>query len=253
MTGPQGATGEDGPRGNTGPTGPQGEAGPTGPAGPQGPMGPQGEPGPEGIQGVPGPAGPQGNAGVTGATGLQGPTGPTGATGIQGPTGPTGSTGIQGPTGPTGSTGIQGPTGPTGPTEPYPNDIFASFINFAAVYRNAELIPMGIGVADITDNIVLTDSTHITLQPGFYSIFYEVSVLYSGTTYMQITPSYNGSSHIEYGIYFMTGPDRSSAFGSVSFIIEVVQPTVFTLTYNSPGAGTEGTLTMVIFKLRRES
>ena len=48
---------------------------------------------------------------------------------------------------------------------------------------------MGIGVADITDNIVLTDSTHITLQPGFYSIFYEVSVLYSGTTYMQITPS----------------------------------------------------------------
>ena len=82
---------------------------------------------------------------------------------------------------------------------------------------------MGIGVADITDNIVLTDSTHITLQPGFYSIFYEVSVLYSGTTYMQITPSYNGSSHIEYGLYFMTGP------------------------------GTEGTLTMVIFKLRRES
>ena len=82
---------------------------------------------------------------------------------------------------------------------------------------------MGIGVADITDNIVLTDSTHITLQPGFYSIFYEVSVLYSGTTYMQITPSYNGSSHIEYGIYFMTGPDRSSAFGSVSFIIEAMQ------------------------------
>ena len=116
------------------------------------------------IRDRPGPAGPQGNAGVTGATGLQGPTGPTGATGIQGPTGPTGSTGIQGPTGPTGSTGIQGPTGPTGPTEPYPNDIFASFINFAAVYRNAELIPMGIGVADITDNIVLTDSTHITLQ-----------------------------------------------------------------------------------------
>ena len=178
---------------------------------------------------MPGPAGPQGNAGVTGATGLQGPAGPTGAT------------------------GIQGPTGPTGPTEPYPNDIFASFINFAAVYRNAELIPMGIGVADITDNIVLTDSTHITLQPGFYSIFYEVSVLYSGTTYMQITPSYNGSSHIEYGIYFMTGPDRSSAFGSVSFIIEVPQPTVFTLTYNSPVDGTEGTLTMVIRKLRRET
>ncbi|MEQ2429233.1 hypothetical protein WMQ36_30155 [Enterocloster hominis] len=198
-------------------------------------MGPQGDPGPEGVQGLRGATGPQGPAGP------QGDAGNTGAAGIQGPTGPTG---LQGPT---------GPMGPTGPTEPYPDDIFASFINFAAHFVNASLMPMGIGVEDVTNHIVLTDPTHITLEPGFYSIFYEVSVLYPGTTFMQVTPFYNGSAHIEYGIYFMTGPDRSSAFGSVSFIIEVPQPTVFTLTYNSPVDGTEGTLTMVIRKLRRET
>ena len=152
------------------------------------------------------------------------------------------------PTGPAGAAGVTGPTGPTGVV---PNDIFASFINFAALYVNAQQIPMGIGVADDTGNIVLTDHTHITLQPGYYSIFYEVTVLYSEKTYMQITPSYNGGPHIEYGIYFMTGEGRSSAVGSVSFIIAVPEETTFTLTYNSPLPGPEGSLTMVIFKLRR--
>lgn len=147
-----------------------------------------------------------------------------------------------------GATGSTGSTGPTGPESP---DIFASFINFAAQYENAALIPMGIGVADDTGNIVLSDSTHITLEPGYYSISYEVSMLYPETTYMQITPSYNGGSHIEYGIYFRTGEGLSSAFGAVSFIIVVQERTTFTLTYNSPVAGSEGTLTMVITKLRK--
>lgn len=108
---------------------------------------------------------------------------------------------------------------------------------------------MGIGVADDTGNIVLSDPTHITLEPGYYSISYEVSTLYSETSYMQITPSYNGGSHIEYGIYFRTGEGLSSAFGAVSFIILVPEQTTFTLTYNSLVAGSEGTLTMVIQKL----
>lgn len=131
--------------------------------------------------------------------------------------------------------------------------MFASFINFAAQFQNAALIPMGVGVADTTGNIVLTDPTRITLAPGIYSIFYDVSVLFSESAFMQVTPYYNGSPHIEYGIYFMTGAGRSSAFGSVSFIIEVPAQTVFNLTYNSPVSSTEGTLTMTIFKLRRDT
>ena len=176
-------------------------------------------------------------------------TGPTGATGPTGSVGPTGATGNTGATGDQGPIGITGPTGATGPTE---DDVFASFINFGAVFTNAALIPMATGVADTTGNIVLTDPTRVTLQPGIYSIFYEVSGLMAEAGYMQITPFYNSSPHLEYGIYFMTnGTGRSSAFGAVSFIIDVPVESVFNLTFNSPVTVSEGTLTMVIFKLRR--
>ena len=99
---------------------------------------------------------------------------------------------------------------------------------------------------------VLTDPARISLAPGIYSIFYDVSALISKSTFMQITPYYNGCPHIEYGIYFATGPSRSNAFDSVSFMIEVPVQTVFNLTYNSTVTATVGTLTMAIFKLRRE-
>lgn len=144
------------------------------------------------------------------------------------------------------------PPGATGPVGRVPSDIFASFINFVAQFTNASLIQMGVWVADPTGNIVLTDPARISLAPGIYSIFYDVSALISKSTFMQITPYYNGCPHIEYGIYFATGPSRSSAFDSVSFMIEVPVQTVFNLTYNSTVTATVGTLTMAIFKLRRE-
>lgn len=266
-TGPTGSTGPTGATGNTGATGEQGPIGITGPTGNTGPTGATGITGPTGATGAMGTTGNIGPTGATGATGVQGPigvTGPTGATGNTGPTGATGEqgsigltgpTGATGNTGPTGATGEQGPiglTGPTGATGPTENDVFASFVNFGATFTNAALIPMGVGVADVTGNIVLTDPTRITLQPGIYSIFYEVSGLLESAGYMQITPFYNGNPHLEYGIYFMTnGTGRSSAFGSVSFIIEVPTESIFNLTFNSPVTVTEGTLTMVIYKLRR--
>ena len=232
-----------GPAGPTGAAGATGEAGPTGPRGDQGPAG---VPGPAGITGATGPTGPTGS---TGAAGEEGPAGATGATGAMGPAGPTGPTGETGNTGPVGPTGVTGPTGATGPV---PDDIYASFINFAALLTDASLIPMGIGVSDPTGNIVLSDPTRITLAPGIYAIFYEVSALLADSGFMQVTPYYNNAPHIEYGIYFMTNSGRSSAFGSVSFMIEVPVQTVFNLTFNSPVTATEGTLTMVIHKLRRE-
>ncbi|WP_249300276.1 hypothetical protein [Feifania hominis] len=108
---------------------------------------------------------------------------------------------------------------------------------------------MGIGIGDPTGNITLDDAQHVALEPGIYSIEYQVSALLANSSYMQITPFYNGATHIEYGIYFMTGSDHSSAFGSVSFLVDVPTRTLFSLTFNSPVRATAGTLTMVIFKL----
>ncbi|RZT02005.1 hypothetical protein [Cuneatibacter caecimuris] len=109
---------------------------------------------------------------------------------------------------------------------------------------------MGTGIADPTGNITLSDPARIALEPGIYAISYQVSALLAASGFMQVSPYYNGSPHLEYGIYFMTGSGRTSAAGSVSFLIEVPARTVFTLTFNSPVRATEGTLTMVIFKLR---
>ncbi|WP_286200875.1 collagen-like protein [[Clostridium] symbiosum] len=176
---------------------------------------------------------------------------PRGSTGATGPTGAAGSNGATGPAGATGATGSNGATGPTGATGAAPEDVFASFATFALQFVNATQIQMGTSTADPTGQIVLTDLTRIALAPGYYLISYHVSAILATPGYMQITPSYNGSPHIEYGIYFKTGTDYTSAYGSNSIIIEVLQETFFTLTYNSNVSSSEGTATIAIVKLNR--
>ena len=99
--------------------------------------------------------------------------------------------------------------------------------------------------------IVLTDNTRITLAPGYYLISYHVSALVATPGYIQITPYYNNASHIEYGIYFKTGTNSTSAYGSNSIIIEVPAETRFSLTYNSNVTSSEGTATVTVLKLNR--
>ena len=223
------------PRGNTGPAGATGPAGPTGSTGATGPAG---------------PTGPTGAAGLIGATGPAGPTGPSGPTG---PAGPTGANGPAGPTGATGPTGAAGLIGATGPAGEAPDDVFASFATFAIPFTNATQIPLGTSTADPTGQIVLSDPTHIDLAPGYYLISYHVSSILSTPGYMQITPYYNGSSHIEYGIYFRTASNYTTAYGSNSIIIDVPEQTRFSLTFNSPVTNTEGTATITVVKLNRAS
>lgn len=198
--------------------------------------------------GNPGITGPQGLSGVTGATG---PTGPQGIPGAPGPTGPQGIPGPTGPTGAPGETGATGNPGPTGPAGPIPDNIFASFVNFGAQFANGALIPMSQSIADPTGNITLSEPTRVTLAAGFYKIDYQVSALTMAPTFIQVTPFYNNAAHIEFGIYFMTALERSSAFGAVSMIIDVPASTSFTLTFNAAQTVTECTLTMTIVKLRR--
>ena len=249
-----GVAGPTGPQGPTGPTGPQGLQGVPGPQGPTGPTGAQGlagPTGPQGVQGVPGPQGP------TGPTGAHGPTGPTGPQGVPGPQGPTGPTGAQGPTGPTGPQGLQGVPGPQGPTGPtgaqgaVPDDSFASFANYQMQLTPNSLIVLFPDITDSTGNIAAVDSTHIRLEPGYYLISYEVSVLFNSANYMQVTPSYNGAPHLETGIYFATRTNGSSACGSSFLILYAPSSTEFSLTYSGSAEGRDGQVTLTILKLRR--
>ncbi len=236
--GPQGPQGEQGPQG---PQGPQGEQGPQGPQGEQGPQGPQGEQGPQGPQGEQGPQGPQGEQGPRGPQGEPGPQGPQGEQGPQGPQGE------QGPQGPQGEQGPQGPQGEPG------IETFASFGIFEIRFTNAQSIPFITDINDPSGNIVLTNNTEIVLQPGYYFIDYSVSTVLDTAGYMQITPSYNGTAHLENGIYFKTNTNASSAWGANAIIIYVPAQTNFTLTYNSNVENRSGAATISILKLNRSN
>ena len=203
------------------------------------------------VAGVTGPQGATGATGATGPQGQQGPTGPTGAQGAVGPAGPQGVPGLQGQQGPTGPTGAQGATGATGPQGTVPDDSFASFINYQMQLMPDSLIVLFPDITDSTGNIASADLTHIRLEPGYYLISYEVSVVFNSANYMQVTPSYNGAPHLETSIYFATRTDGSSACGSSFIILYVPSSTEFSLTYSGSAEGRDGQVTLTIFKLRR--
>lgn len=145
-------------------------------------------------------------------------------------------------------TGPEGPVGPAGPSG-ITNQSFASFTDYAALFSNAKPMNLYPNITDPLKNITSQSTTALQLQPGFYHISYAVSTLLTTPGYMQITPYYNQYAHIENGIYSKTGVAQTTAEGSQTFIIEVKEPTIFTLTFNSNVAHTDGQLSLSIIKL----
>lgn len=133
-----------------------------------------------------------------------------------------------------------------------PEDSFASYANFAAQFPlNAE-IPIYAVTTDTTGQIELVSQTRVRLQPGYYLISYQVSVLFQQAAYMQITPVYGGASHIEYGIYARTnGTDYATAEGGVTLILEMPAQTEFYLVHSASAASSEGAVTLTFLKLHR--
>ena len=247
--GPQGEQGEPGPEGPQGPAGPQGEQGEPGPEGPQGPAGPQGEQGEPGPEGPQGPAGPQGEPGEPGPEGPQGPAGPQGEQGEPGPEGP------QGPAGPQGAQGEPGPEGPQGPAGPQgdpgePGVIArASFVTYMQQFASGAPISFATAEADGTGRITQPSSTQVGLEPGTYFVTYHISAVLETAGYLQITPSYSGGAHLEYGVYGRTADASVTVNGSAAFLAVIPEATVLTLNANASAAVRDGAMTTVILSL----
>ena len=225
------------PAGRPGPEGPRGPRGFTGPAGPQGE---QGEPGPEGPQGEPGEPGPEGPQGPAGPQGEQGEPGPQGP---QGPAGPQGAQGEPGPEGP------QGPAGPQGdPGEP---GVIAraSFVTYMQQFASGAPISFATAEADGTGRITQPSSTQVGLEPGTYFVTYHISAVLETAGYLQITPSYSGGAHLEYGVYGRTADASVTVNGSAAFLAVIPEATVLTLNANASAAVRDGAMTMVILSL----
>ena len=124
--------------------------------------------------------------------------------------------------------------------------IYGCITPMVAVY----LITLFPSVADSTGNITDQDITHVNLAAGYYLVSYSVSAIFPAPSYMQITPFYNGTTHLETGVYFATNADGSSACGSAHFILVAPSPTVFSLTYSGPLDARDGTATLTFLKLR---
>ena len=93
--------------------------------------------------------------------------------------------------------------------------------------------------------------TKIGLAPGYYLISYKVSCLFRQASYMQVTPFYNGTSHLETGIYFATRTEGSSACGSAYLILRAPTATQFSLTFTSSSSATDGEINVTVLKLNR--
>ena len=132
-----------------------------------------------------------------------------------------------------------------------PDDVFASFVDFQEPLTDGSLISIFPDIADPTGQITAVDSHHVGLEPGYYLISYKVSGLFSTPNYMQVTPSYNGTAHLETGVYFATNADGSSACGSSHFIIRAPASTTLTLNYSGSAAARDAEVDMTILRLRR--
>lgn len=105
-------------------------------------------------------------------------------------------------------------------------------------------------VQDPTGNIVQQSVQQISLAPGYYLVNYSVSCLFRQANYMQVTPSYNGISHLETGVYFATSTNGSSATGAATFIIRAPTSTTFSLTYTGSADATDGQINLTFLKLQ---
>ena len=119
------------------------------------------------------------------------------------------------------------------------------------MFTDGEMVTLVPSITDPTGNIGETDLTHVTLKAGYYLVSYSISAVLRDPGYIQITPFYNGSAHLETGIYFAVNTDGSSANGSGHFILFAPADTVFSLTYDGPVDAVEGTANLTFLKLRR--
>ena len=106
-------------------------------------------------------------------------------------------------------------------------------------------------ITDPTGHITQADTKRIALQPGYYLVSYKVSAIFSAPNYLQVTPSYNGTPRLEYGVYFATNAAGSSACGSGIFIIRAPAPTVLTFSYSGSADARDGEINVTILKLNR--
>ena len=236
--GPPGSTGEQGPPAHPGQRGrgaPPGQPAPQGSQDPRAllvPQGPTGSTGPAEFQAPKAPREPQGLPVLKASPAPPAPLAP------QVPQDPRASLALQVPPEPPaaqvsqarlGPPALQAPQGPGGNRPPRyrPAGQRCVLLHIPSAVLPGAADGFVPAVTDPTGAITQPGSQTIALQPGDYLVSYKVSATLNQPGYMQVTPSYGGAPHLEYGVYFATTATGSSAVGSAHFILPAPSATTF--------------------------
>ena len=125
----------------------------------------------------------------------------------------------------------------------------ASFVTYMQQFASGAPISFAMAEADGTGRITQPSSTQVGLEPGTYFVTYHISAVLDTAGYLQITPSYSGGAHLEYGVYGRTADASVTVNGSAAFLAVIPEATVLTLNANASAAVRDGAMTMVILSL----
>ena len=125
----------------------------------------------------------------------------------------------------------------------------ASFVTYMQQFASGAPISFATAEADGTGRITQPSSTQVGLEPGTYFVTYHISAVLETAGYLQITPSYSGGAHLEYGVYGRTADASVTVNGSAAFLAVIPEATVLTLNANVSAAVRDGAMTMVILSL----
>lgn len=211
-----------------------------------GPQGPRGEPGPPGCPGERGEAGPQGPRGEPGPPGCPGDLGEPGPQGVTGPQGPQGATGPQGPR------GEPGPRGPAGPPGYPQNSIFASFLGHGLIMPENANLPLKIDIPDITQNISLCNDYSVSLTPGCYAIYYDISTIIKKHGFIKLTPILDNCEQTVFASYAEAAKRQQTLAISRYFIIQISSGSTLYFTWDSSAGISKINMNLSIIRLSRQ-
>lgn len=193
--------------------------------------------------GEPGPMGPRGEPGPPGCPGERGNTGPQGGTGPQGPQG------VTGPQGPKGEPGVRGPAGPPG----YPqNSVFASFLNSESFLPKNGHLPLKADIPDSSGNISFGGGHLITLNPGYYTIYYYVSTVMKSPGTIKLIPFFNDCKQSIYGESITIRKRNVPVNLSRYFIAEIHNASPLSFIWYSSAVTSRINMNIMIQKLNRQ-
>ncbi len=196
----------------------------------------------EDISYEPGIMGPRGKQGPQGYPGERGEQGPQGVTGPQGPQG------VTGPQGPRGEQGLRGPKGEPGYSQ---DSIFSAFAEQELSLPENASLPLKTTVPDITGNIYPYNNHSLTLQQGYYSIYFFISAKIKNPGFVKLTPVFNGCEQSCYAGYAVSKKRNDYLNISRNFIIDISDSAPILFKWNCSESASHITVNINILKLCR--